>query len=71
MNLHEYQGKALFADYGLPVSTGHAVDSAEAAIKAAKDIGGGRWVVKAQVLFPDAESSTLRFLCLCQFALSL
>ena len=50
MNLHEYQGKALFADYGLPVSTGHAVDSAEAAVKAANDIGGERWVVKAQVL---------------------
>ena len=49
MNLHEYQGKALFADYGLPVSTGHAVDSAEAAIKATNDIGGERWVVKAQV----------------------
>ena len=49
MNLHEYQGKALFAGYGLPVSTGFAVDSAEAAIKAAKDIGGDRWVVKAQV----------------------
>ena len=49
MNLHEYQGKALFADYGLPVSTGYAVDSAEAAIKAATDIGGERWVVKAQV----------------------
>ena len=49
MNLHEYQGKALFADYGLPVSIGHAVDSAEAAIKAANDIGGERWVVKAQV----------------------
>jgi succinyl-CoA synthetase beta subunit len=49
MNLHEYQGKALFADYGLPVSTGHAVDSAEAAVKAANDIGGQRWVVKAQV----------------------
>ena len=40
MNLHEYQGKSLFADYGLPVSTGHAVDSPEAAIKAANDIGG-------------------------------
>ena len=49
MNLHEYQGKSLFADYGLPVSTGHAVDSPEAAIKAANDIGGERWVVKAQV----------------------
>ena len=49
MNLHEYQGKALFADYGLPVSTGHAVGSVEAAMKAANDIGGERWVVKAQV----------------------
>ena len=49
MNLHEYQGKALFAEYGLPVSTGHAVETAEAAIAAANEIGGQRWVVKAQV----------------------
>ena len=49
MNLHEYQGKALFAEYGLPVSVGHAVDSAEQAIAAAKQIGGDKWVVKAQV----------------------
>jgi len=49
MNLHEYQGKTLFANYGLPVSSGHAVESAEAAIQAARDIGGQRWVVKAQV----------------------
>ena len=49
MNLHEYQGKALFAEYGLPVSTGHAVETAEAAIAAANEIGGERWVVKAQV----------------------
>ena len=49
MNLHEYQGKALFADYGLPVSVGHAVDSAEEAVAAANKIGGDMWVVKAQV----------------------
>ena len=49
MNLHEYQGKALFADYGLPVSVGHAVDSAEEAVAAANKIGGAIWVVKAQV----------------------
>lgn len=49
MNLHEYQGKALFADYGLPVSVGHAVDSAEEAVAAANKIGGAMWVVKAQV----------------------
>jgi len=49
MNLHEYQGKQLFAEYGLPVSTGHAVDSPEAAAEAAREIGGDKWVVKAQV----------------------
>ena len=49
MNLHEYQGKALFAEFGLPVSTGLAVETADAAITAANEIGGERWVVKAQV----------------------
>ncbi|MFT4768937.1 MAG: succinyl-CoA synthetase beta subunit [Glaciecola sp.] len=49
MNLHEYQGKRLFAEYGLPVSTGHAVDSPQAAVEAAESIGGDTWVVKAQV----------------------
>ncbi|MEO0437257.1 MAG: ADP-forming succinate--CoA ligase subunit beta [Pseudomonadota bacterium] len=49
MNLHEYQGKALFAEYGLPVSQGYAVDSPEAASEAAEKIGGEMWVVKAQV----------------------
>lgn len=49
MNLHEYQAKQLFAEYGLPVSKGIAVDSAAAAAKAATDIGGKKWVVKAQV----------------------
>jgi succinyl-CoA synthetase beta subunit len=49
MNLHEYQAKQLFAEYGLPVSSGFAVDSADAAVQAAQDIGGNRWVVKVQV----------------------
>lgn len=49
MNLHEYQGKQLFAKYGLPVSTGHACDTPEEAAQAADLIGGNRWVVKAQV----------------------
>ena len=49
MNLHEYQAKALFAEYGLPVSKGQAVDSPEQAAAAVADIGGDRWVVKAQV----------------------
>ena len=49
MNLHEYQAKGLFAEYGLPVSEGYAVDTAEEAVEAAKKIGGDRWVVKVQV----------------------
>ena len=49
MNLHEYQGKQLFAEYGLPVSTGYAVDTPQEAAEAADRIGGDMWVVKAQV----------------------
>ena len=49
MNLHEYQGKQLFAEYGLPVSAGYAVDSPEEAVAAAEQLGGGKWVVKTQV----------------------
>ena len=49
MNLHEYQAKQLFAEYGLPVSQGIAVDTAADATAAAKKIGGSKWVVKAQV----------------------
>ncbi len=49
MNLHEYQAKGLFAEYGLPVSIGHAVDTPEAAAEATRKIGGNRWVVKVQV----------------------
>ncbi|MFD1215199.1 MULTISPECIES: ADP-forming succinate--CoA ligase subunit beta [Microbulbifer] len=49
MNLHEYQGKQLFAEYGLPVSKGIAAETPAAAAAAADEIGGDKWVVKAQV----------------------
>ncbi|HZJ91893.1 MAG TPA: ADP-forming succinate--CoA ligase subunit beta [Thiopseudomonas sp.] len=49
MNLHEYQAKRLFAEYGLPVSTGFAAETAETAAQACYDIGGESWVVKVQV----------------------
>ena len=49
MNLHEYQSKKLFAEYGIPVPAGQVADTPEAAIKAAQTIGGDLWVVKAQV----------------------
>lgn len=49
MNLHEYQSKRLFADYGIPVPRGIPADSADAAVSAAEELGGELWVVKAQV----------------------
>lgn len=49
MNLHEYQGKSLFAQYNLPVSKGKVIFNASEAADACKEIGGSRWVVKAQV----------------------
>ena len=49
MNLHEYQAKQLFADYGLPVSKGVMVDDADKVAAAVKKIGGTKWMVKAQV----------------------
>ena len=49
MNLHEYQGKFLFAQYNLPVSKGKVIFNASEAADACKEIGGSRWVVKAQV----------------------
>jgi len=49
MNLHEYQGKELFGKYNLPVSKGIVIDDPENALKACRDIGGSKWVVKAQV----------------------
>ncbi|SDJ12324.1 succinyl-CoA synthetase beta subunit [Ferrimonas sediminum] len=49
MNLHEYQAKQLFAEYGLPVSEGYACSTAHEAAEAADKIGGDKWVVKCQV----------------------
>ena len=49
MNLHEYQAKQLFAEYGVPVLKGAAAKSVAEAEQAAKDLGGEGWVIKAQV----------------------
>ena len=49
MNLHEYQSKRLFSEYGIPVPKGIAAHSPGEAEKAAKELGGALWVVKAQV----------------------
>ena len=49
MNLHEYQSKQLFSEYGIPIPGGSVARSAEEAVAAAKELGGSVWVVKAQV----------------------
>src|SRR5579862_4443812 len=49
MNLHEYQSKRLFADYAIPIPRGEVADSPDAAVAAARNLGGSLWVVKAQV----------------------
>jgi succinyl-CoA synthetase beta subunit len=49
MNLHEYQSKALFAEYGIPVPKGFAARTPAEAKVAAEKLGGTVWVVKAQV----------------------
>jgi succinyl-CoA synthetase beta subunit len=49
MNLHEYQAKEVFRSYGISVPAGKVAASAEQAAAAARDLGGGVWVIKAQV----------------------
>src|SRR5829696_3678556 len=49
MNIHEYQGKAVLKEFGLPVSRGKAIFSADEAEAAARELGGPLWVVKSQI----------------------
>ena len=49
MNIHEYQAKELLAKFGVPVPAGHAAMSVEEAVKAAGQLPGPLWVVKAQI----------------------
>ena len=49
MKIHEYQAKAIFKDYSIPVPKGTVASSPEEARKIAQDLGGVRWVVKAQI----------------------
>jgi succinyl-CoA synthetase beta subunit len=49
MNVHEYQAKAVLAGFGVPVPRGHAAFKVDEAVKAAEELGGPVWVVKAQI----------------------
>jgi succinyl-CoA synthetase beta subunit len=49
MNIHEYQAKAVLREFGVPVPRGAAAFTVDEAAKAANELGGPVWVVKAQI----------------------
>ena len=49
MYLFEYQAKALMRDWGIPVLEGAVATSEQRALDAARELGEGPWVVKAQI----------------------
>jgi succinyl-CoA synthetase beta subunit len=49
MNIHEYQAKDLLRKHGVAVPKGHIAYTPDEAVKAAQDLGGPVWVVKAQI----------------------
>ena len=49
MNIHEYQAKELLKSYGVPIPPGEVVYTDRAAARVAEELGGNRWVVKAQI----------------------
>jgi succinyl-CoA synthetase beta subunit/malate-CoA ligase subunit beta len=49
MNIHEYQAKELLKSYGIPIPPGEVIYSERAAARVAEELGGSRWVVKAQI----------------------
>ena len=49
MNLHEYQAKTLFREFGLPVSEGSVASDPSEAVRVATEMGGERWAVKVQI----------------------
>ena len=49
MNIHEYQAKELLKQYGVPVPDGRVAHNVDHAVAVAEDLGGERWIVKAQI----------------------
>ncbi|MBT8121302.1 MAG: ADP-forming succinate--CoA ligase subunit beta [Gammaproteobacteria bacterium] len=49
MNIHEYQAKELLKQYGVPVPDGRVAHNVDNAVAVAEDLGGDRWIVKAQI----------------------
>ena len=49
MKIHEYQGKEILRNFGVPVPRGIAAFTVQEAVEAAQKLGGPVWVVKAQI----------------------
>ena len=49
MNIHEYQAKELLRSYRVPTPRGEVIYTSRAAARVAEELGGSRWVVKAQI----------------------
>jgi malate-CoA ligase subunit beta len=49
MDIHEYQAKELLANFGVPIPRGNVAYTADQAVYGAREIGGNRWVIKAQI----------------------
>jgi len=49
VKIHEYQAKEVLARFGVPVPRGHPASIPAEAVQMAEDVGGGHWVVKAQI----------------------
>ena len=49
MKIHEYQGKEILRQFGVPVPRGYPAFTVQEAIEAAQKLGGSVWVVKAQI----------------------
>jgi succinyl-CoA synthetase beta subunit len=49
MNIHEYQAKSVFKSYGVPTPRGIVATTPKEAVRAAEELGGDLWVVKAQI----------------------
>ena len=49
MKIHEYQGKEILRQFGVPVPRGYPAFTVQEAVEAAQKLGGNIWVVKAQI----------------------
>ena len=59
MDIHEYQAKAILADYGLPIPQGGLAYSPEQAAYRTTEIGGDKWVVKRKYIRAHVEKRVM------------